>query len=95
MRGHTVASRSCLRTDPNMLTAPHNGWCGAAADAQVGKEETESFAAEQEVLAKQGKPHCKKVEKNLGTTSGTDGHNGGCTGLMQEHAAFPGAAFIS
>lgn len=34
---------------------------------QVGKEETESFAKNQEILERQGKPHCKKIERNLGT----------------------------
>jgi hypothetical protein len=43
---------------------------------QVGKEETESFAKNQEILERQGKPHCKKIERNLGTALWTLGVQG-------------------
>lgn len=42
---------------------------------QVGKEETESFAKNQEVLERQGKPHCKKIERNLGRADGHCNHS--------------------
>jgi hypothetical protein len=32
----------------------------------VGKEETDEFAKRQAAFAKEGKPHCVKIERNLG-----------------------------
>ena len=35
----------------------------------VGQEETDTFEAKQEALTRDGKPHCTKIDRNLGKFS--------------------------